>query len=90
MYLEERLIEIEEKLDALLRNDDLRIMTPQDVADMVGIPLSTLYKTKRFLLPPYEGTGPMSWTKKEVKDYLAKGIGVLEREYKERGGKIRG
>lgn len=90
MYLEEKLTIIEQKLDALLKNDSMRIMTPQDVADMVGIPLSTLYKTKRFLLPPYDGTGPMSWTKKEVEDYLSKGIGSLEREYKEKGGKSKG
>lgn len=86
--LELKLSCLEQKVDFLVKAvsrlvdfDDLRVMTLDDVANMLGMSKFTLYK-KRWLLPNFgETSGKMEWTRREVTAHLAKGTEALYREY---------
>ena len=86
MYIEEKINEIDNKLDRilLLMGDMNKSMTIQSIADMLGVPRQSLYTNKRYLLPDFgkDLKKGKKYTKSEVIAWNSKGDQNLYREWK--------
>lgn len=77
----EKINYLTESIARFIDAEEMKLLNVIDIAEMLGLSPKTLYK-KPWLLPNFGRTdGKMMWTKKEVREWLAKGTEALFREY---------
>ena len=86
MFLEERISEIESKVDRILiiLGDGNRTMSVKDIAEMLHVSRQALYTSKRYLLPDF-GRGlkeGRKYTRSEVLQWNSKGEKQLYEEWR--------
>ena len=85
LFLEERVGNIEEKLEKILRILERHSgrMTMDEIASFWGVKKSSLYKGNRYLLPDFGKKIPHNgYTREEVYAWAEKGEEALFREWK--------
>ena len=84
-YLEERIDDLEAKLDRILRilERNAGRMSMQEIAAFWGVTKSSLYRSKRYLLPDFGRNVPHNgYLREDVMRWADKGEAQLYKEWK--------